>query len=272
MSRVTAPFDDAGTRDNALVSAPARRSTGCWLLWLRADLPRDEARAHWRGPHAEIVKRIPGLDEYRQLHFSADDHGFWPGPTGVGTAVPADWRPDGMPEVAYARALPSPRAFPAAARFVFPDESNAFDRVLAHVTAPGGGRWFRSGYGAPVGARAAVLIRRRPRLHPTAFGSFVHHTLGAALDRADGTLELRTHVFLPYSRLAWPTPGVAHDNPPHRRYHAAIVLGAADRAAVDAVLSSPEVRATQDAQAAHCLALHAYAVEETVSVVEGEGG
>jgi hypothetical protein len=250
------------------MSTPISKTTGCWLLWLRADLARDEARAHWRGPHADLVERIPGIDEYRQLHFSADDHGFWPAPSGIGSSVPADWRPDGMPEVAYAGVLPSPMSLPAAVRLVFPDEANAFDRVLAHATAPRGGRWFRSGHDLQVGARAAVLIRRRPGVRFRAFGSFVHDVLGAALDRAPGALEVRTHVFLPYSRFAWPTPGVAHDNPPQRRYHAALVVGAADRRALDALLGSDEVRSTDAAQAERCLALHAYAVEETVAVVQ----
>src|SRR3954447_22530824 len=141
---------------------PSSKSTGCWLLWFRGDLAREEAKAYWRDPHARLVRRVPGIDEYRQLHFSADDHGFWPGPRGVGCAVPPDWRPDGMPEVAYQGVLPSPRALPAALRYVFPDEANAFDRVLAHLAVPRGGRWFQSGQDLDVGARAAVLIRRRP--------------------------------------------------------------------------------------------------------------
>jgi hypothetical protein len=102
-----------------------------------------------------------------------------------------------------------------------------------------------------------------------AFRSFVHDVLGASLACAPGTVELRTHVFLPYFRLGWPTPGVAHNNPGHRRYHSAVVLGAADRTALDDVLRSGELGATHDAQAKHCLALHAYAVQETVTVVEG---
>jgi hypothetical protein len=214
------------------------------------------------------VAQVPGIDEYRQLHFSAEDHGFWPGPPRIGTAVPPEWRVDGMPEVAFSRGLPSASAFAAAIRFVFPDECNAFDRVLAHVTGPGGGRWFRSGQGAVVGARVAVLIRRRPGVGLGAFRSFVHDVLGASLARAAGTVELRTHVFLPYVRMGWPTPGVAHDNPAHRRYHGAVVLGAADRTALDNLLDSGELNATHDAQATHCLALHAYAVQETVSVLE----
>ena len=239
------------------------------MLWLRADLARDEALAYWRGPHARCVAQVPGIDEYRQLYFSAEDHGFWRGPPHIGTAVPPQWRVDGMPEVAFSRALPSVSSLAAALRFVFPDECNAFDRVLAHVTGPGGGRWFRSGDGALVGARAVILIRRRPDVRLGAFRSFVHDVLGASLARASGTVELRTHAFLPYFRLGWPTPGVAHDNPAHRRYHGAVVLGAADRTALDDVLRSGELSATQDAQAKHCLALHAYAVQETVAVLEG---
>ena len=83
----------------------------------------------------------------------------------------------------------------------------------------------------------------------------------------DTPLELRTHAFLPYTEALWWTPGVAHDNPPHRRYHAAIVLGAANRGALDATIASPEVTVTQDDQAANCLALHTYAVDNTYAVV-----
>ena len=36
---------------------------------------------------------------------------------------------------------------------------------------------------------------------------------------------------------------------------------------IDAIIASPEVTATRDAQAAHCLALHAYAVDNTYTVV-----
>jgi hypothetical protein len=174
-----------------------------------------------------------------------------------------------MPEVVFASGLPSPRSLLAAFRFVFPDESNAFDRVLGHVTGPGGGRLFTGDRSADVGARAAVLIRRRPGVRLGAFRAFVHDVLGETLARAPQTLELHTHAFLPYSRFAWPTPAVAHDNPPHRRYHGAVVLGAASRQELDELLRSPELRETQDAQAHHCVALHAYAVEETVVVVEG---
>lgn len=245
---------------------PTRRSTGCWLLWLRADLDRERARAYWRGPHAQHVARVPGVDEYRQHHFSIDDNGFWPAAPEVGTSIPRDWRIDGMPEVAFAGVLGGLKGLSPRTLAVFRDEANAFDRVLCNLTGPRGGRWFRAG-GDDVAARAVVLARRRPGVRARAFAAFVHDILGAALDRTPGILELRTHVFLPYTAALWPTPGVAHDNPPHRRYHAAIVIGGSDRDALDRILMADELRATVDAQSAHCLALHAYAVEETVAVV-----
>jgi hypothetical protein len=247
----------------------AAQSTGCWLLWLRADLPREQARDYWRGPHARRVSQVPGIDEYRQLHFSEHDHGFWRGPDDLATSTPGDWRIDGMPEVTYARTVPSPKMLLTAVRLVFRDEANAFDRVLAHLSGPNGGRWFSPPRQGPVGARAVILLRRRPGVRLAAFRSFVHEVLGGALALAPGATELRTHAFLPYSKLAWPTPGVAHDNPPHRRYHGAIVVGADDRASLDEVLAAPELERTHPAQSSHCLAVHAYAVEETVAVVQG---
>jgi hypothetical protein len=245
---------------------PVRRTTGCWLQWLRADLPREDALGYWRGPHARLVAEVPHIDEYRQHHFSPEDHGFWPEAPGIGTTVPPDWRIDGMPEVAFASALAPIKALGRRVWAVYQDESRFIDRILANLTGPGGGRWFRSGQDG-IGARVVVLIRRRRDVRFPRFKSFVHGVLGSALDRAPGTMELRTHVFLPYTKAVWWTPGVAHDNPSHRRYHAAIVLGAGDRRTVDAIIGSPEVTATRDAQAAHCLALHAYAVDNTYTVV-----
>jgi hypothetical protein len=174
---------------------------------------------------------------------------------------------DGMPEVAFAGPLAPLRGLGPKLWAVYRDESKFIDRILANLTGPGGGRWFRSGHDEGVGVRAVVLVRRRGDVRFTAFRSFIHGVLGPALDREPGTLELRTHVFLPYVKAVWWTPGVAHDNPPHRRYHGAVVVGAADRDALDAIVASPEVTATQDAQAAHCLALHAYAVDDTYTFV-----
>lgn len=134
---------------------------------------------------------------------------------------------------------------PSAAQFCeisdpirFPDECNILDRTLAHATGPAGGRWHLSHETAGVGARAVVSIRRRPGLRRGAFRSFVHDGLGASLARSPHTTEVRTHVFLPYLGLAWPTPGVAHDDPPHRRHHAAILIGAADRLQLERGLGS----------------------------------
>lgn len=246
---------------------PVPRNTGCWLLWLRADLPREDGLAYWHGPHARLVAEIPHIDEYRQHHVSPEDHGFWPGPSGVGTSVPPDWRIDGMTEVAFADALAPLRGLGRRVWAVHRDESRFTERTLANMSGPRGGRWFRSGHDEEAGVRVVALIRRRRDVRFTAFRSFVHEVLGSALDRAPGTMELRTHVFLPSTKAVWWTPGVAHDNPTHRRYHAAIVLGAANRRTVDAIIASPQVSATWDAQVMHCLALHAYAVDNTYTVI-----
>lgn len=251
--------------DEPTSSAPVPRTTACWLLWTRADLPREQAMTYWAGPHRVLVSRMKHLDEYRQLHFSATDHGFWPGPPGIGTAVPTDWRIDGMPEVTFESALAPLKSTlsPSELWAIYQDESKAFDRMLCNPTGPNGGRWFRSSEDVDVGARTVVLVRRRRDVRFSDFRRFIHGVLGAALDHTPGVLELRTHSFLPYTKLVWWTPGVAHENPTQRRYHAAVVLGAADREALDRILGSPELAATRQAQADHCLALHAYSVDGT---------
>jgi hypothetical protein len=242
-------------------------TTGCFTLWFRSDLTREEASEYWSGPHGDIVAGIPGAAEYLQHHLSATDHGFWPVPKGVGATVPPDWRIDGMPE---ARLLGGGSAFRlrtmSSMRAVFLDEQNAFQRVLRQMSGPRRGRWWTGPYDRSVEQRGVVLLRSRKGLRPGAFQRFLHDTLGAALLSA-GARELRTHAFRPGSRFMHWTPGVAHDDPAHRRYAGAVVIGAEDRGQLDALLAAPALRATDAAQAEHCVAIHAYAVDRTVPVV-----
>src|SRR4051794_12865411 len=52
---------DAGAQcstggENGWMPTPSSKSTGCWLLWFRGDLAREEAKAYWRDPHARLVR------------------------------------------------------------------------------------------------------------------------------------------------------------------------------------------------------------------------
>ena len=174
------------------------------FLWLRPDLSRQEARAYWAGPHSQLAARIPGLHEYRQHHFTADSPGAWPALDGVETVIPDDQRIDGMPEVTFEHVW-SPLMGGKQGKKVRQDERNVFARTILHITGPGGGRWFKTGYGARVGARVVVLLRRRKRGRK-AFKRFIQDVLGPSLDAAPGVIELRTQTFLPFSkrrRLSW---------------------------------------------------------------------
>jgi hypothetical protein len=67
--------------------------------------------------------------------------------------------------------------------------------------------------------------------------------------------------------MAHNTFGVSHRNPPHRRYHGAVVLGTATRAHVEDLIPSPEVAAAVEGQHLTCTAVHAFGVERTVPVI-----
>jgi hypothetical protein len=67
--------------------------------------------------------------------------------------------------------------------------------------------------------------------------------------------------------MAHTTFGVSHKNPPHRRYHGAVVFGTAARADVDDVIASPDVTAAVKDQHLTCTAVHAFSVDRTVPVI-----
>ena len=245
-----------------MTGAGATTTSACSvLLWLRPDLPREQARAYWAGAHAQLAAQTHGVLEYRQLHFSAESSVVWPALEGVQTAIDEARRVDGTPEVTFVRAWSPLIGGPVVER-VRRDERKVFARTLFHLTGPGGARWFRSGYGATIGARAVLLIRRRERA--VGFKPFVHGALGPALDRCAGVAELRTQTFLPFVKAAWNTPGVQHDYPRDERFQALIVVGAADRDALEHALATVNRELAGELQR-RVAAIQAYEVEDALT-------
>lgn len=246
-----------------------RTSSALYPVSLRDDMPREIATAYWAGPHAEIVRRHPHIREYIQRQFSPSGHGYWPETPRVGTLIAPQWRVDGFAEVRLRSLTVAALTTPMHMREVFLDEQNVFRRVLCHLTGPRGGRWWTTGHDDAVAHRTAVLLRRRRGVSGRAFRRFVHEELGPALHAA-GAADLRTYTFLPYTPLAHMTPGVSHDNPVHRRYHGALVIGATSRDHLVELFASPRVSAVIDAQDRVLTAAHAYTVERSVAVIGTE--
>jgi len=250
-------------------SYPTKTTSFLGLLMLREDLTRDAATTYWSTTHGEIVKRsIPGLAEYIQRHFSPTDHSFWPATQTVGTQVPAHWRIDGYAETTF-KSVAAILTAPLCMRDVFYDEQNVFARVLGHPTAPGGGRWWTDGHDDTVSHRVALLLRRRRGVTRTAFRQFLYDRIAPAL-LAAGARDLRAYAFLPWSRLAHFTPGVAHDNPIEQRYNGLVSFGLDDRAAVDALLTTPEIAGVIAEQHTALTAVHAFTIERSVPVIRPE--
>ena len=175
---------------------------------------------------------------------------------------------DGLPEVTFENAA-SPLKGLRSRKAIFEDEAKVFARTIMYATGPGGGRWWRPGDDEAVGFRTVVMLRRRDDVGFWAFRRWVNDALGRALADVPDLLEVRTQAFLPYVKQLWSTPGVAHDEPPEWRYHASVVLGSPDRAALDAALAAGPIAATRDGQRDRCSAIHAYAVANTYVLRRG---
>ncbi len=232
------------------------------LLWMRDDLPREEALAYWRGPHSQLVARSPGFREYRQHHFAADSAGLWPAVDGVETVIPDDRRIDGAPEVTFTSALAMVRPNPQNAK-IKADELNVFGRTLLHVTGPSGARWSATSPGAEIGFRTVVLLRARADVPRPAFDDFLNEYLAPLAAGLPGVLEVRSQAFLPWRAKMWDTPGVAHDNPPEHQFHGCLILGARDLDDLLRALDSPAMAGTAPEQVRHLAAAHAYEVAAT---------
>jgi hypothetical protein len=237
-------------------------------LMMRTDLPKEIILDHWQNGHADKVSKLPNLVEYNQLVFSPDDHGFWPTSGLVGGDIPPDWQLDGAAELRFGSAMAMVSNGFLHGGEIFRDEQNIFHRVIGQVTIPWGGRWWTDGLDTSFDARVAVLFRRRKGTGLSGFRHFLYNSLGPVLNAA-GARDLRAYAHFPYTGLENRSLGVNHGNPVQFAYHGSVFFGAENRDAVTEILASPEVTAVIGGQERYFTAVHAYAVEQTVSVVRG---
>ena len=245
-----------------LPSTGPRRSmtSASLLLRMRSDHAGDPGLAYWRGTHAQRVARMSRLHEYRQHHFSDDGNSVRPVIEGVETAIPPGQRVDGMDELIFAGRWPSAR--PTRRGLVPEDEATAFAHAVLCRTRPGAAHWFGTRTEGEATARAVLLVRRRPDRPPRLLADAVHR-VAAALASVTGVLEVRTQVFAPLPGPAT-AAGSEGDAPGIPAFHAAVIVGARDRAALDALMTGERVPALGPALREAAVAVHVYPVATTL--------
>jgi hypothetical protein len=242
--------------------------TSSILLWMRTDQPRQKGMDHWKGPHSGIIAASPGLEEYRQIHLAEVNAGLWPAFEGIQTHIPGERRADGVAEVTFQSIL-APLKGRAQTKLAYKDEINVFRRTLLYAGLPGTSRWYDvAGPPDPVGARAAVYLRRREGASGRDFRKVVDNGLVPTLVGTGVLKELRTQTFLPWNEKTWDTPHVAHDNPPGQRFHASVVLGFADTSARAAFFQGPGTQHLSQILAPVVSAIHAYDVSAALAFVK----
>jgi hypothetical protein len=238
------------------------------LLWIKSERARQDGMDYWKGPHSQIIAATPGLDEYRQIHINEHNPGSWPAIAGVETKIPADRRVDGVAEVTFQSVL-SPLLGRKQTSMAFADEVNVFRRTLLYAGVPGWSHWYNvGGSAANVGARSLIYLRRKPTVGAGAFRAFLHNEFVPALAAIGGLTELRTQAFLPWAKILWNTPKVAHDNPRDQQFHASLILGFADAQARAAFYASVDVAHLSSKLAEQLAAIHAYDVSAALTYVE----
>lgn len=246
---------------------PIRTLSAIYPVRFRADLPREVADTYWAGTHAELVKQGGHIFEYNQLHLSENDHGYWPATPTVGTH-PADlFRWDGVTEVRLRNIIEMARAAYGMLDTIFHDEQNVFDNVLGHVCGPRGATWWTDRHDPAVDHRTLLLLRRRRGVPVRKFRVFVHERFGPAL-QASGGLDVRTYSFVPMTGVTHRTPGPLHSYPPSHHHDGAVVFGLPKRDDFDRLVAQREMKDLIADQAAALTAVHAYAVDRTVPVIE----
>ena len=223
---------------------------------------------YWKGPHSKIISATPGMEEYRQIHLAENNPGLWPAIGGVETVIPAARRIDGVAEVTFTSVL-SPLRGRKQTRLAYKDEVNVFRRTLLYAGLPYSAHWYDvDGPGEKVEARSLIYLRRREGVKTRAFRRFLTDELVPALVKTGALRELRTQVFMPWTKRLWDTPNVAHDNPADQRFHASLILGFTDSDALRAFFTSGDVATLSSKLSEYVSAVHAYQVSEALTFVK----
>lgn len=74
---------------------------------------------------------------------------------------------------------------------------------------------------------------------------------------------------MPWSEKLWDTPNVAHGNPTEAQFHASLLLGMSDAAALRAFFSGGALAALAGTLPDYISAVHAYEVSAALTYVRG---
>ncbi len=194
------------------------------LLWMRKDKPREESMNYWKGPHSKIISASPELLEYRQHHLSEIEYGFWPKEKGLNTDIIIDRKIDGVAEVSYQR-ITSPLLGNKQTKLAFKDEINLFRRTLMHIGLPWSSKWWYTKSNSETEIRDFIFIQRNAKISKGKFKKYINTKMAEMILESDGITELRSQVYLPWNKLTWNTPNVAHDNPKEHQINASYIIG-----------------------------------------------
>lgn len=238
------------------------------LLWMRTDKPRQAGMDRWKGPHSKIISANKGLEEYRQIHVLETNPGLWPAINGVETRIPIDRKLDGIADVTLKNVFSLFRG-KKQNKLAYADEVNLFKRTILYVALGKNSRWYAlNPDNQPIQARSIVFFRIKEGVAEKDFNAFINQELTPRLANTGVLNELRTKVYMPWKQKQWDTPNVAHDNPKEAQFQASIMLGFADKKAMDDFFNGRAVKQLADKLAVYTSAVHAYEIAQTLTYVK----
>lgn len=238
------------------------------LLWVRTDKARKEGMDRWKGPHARIISATKGMEEYRQIHLAESNPGLWPAIDGVETAIPYDRKIDGVADVTLKNIFSLFRG-KKQTRLAYKDEVNLFKRTLLYAALPKWSRWYEvAAPGEKIEARSIVFFRIKEGVKEDDFKKFIGEELAPELANTGVLNELRSKAYMHWKQKQWDTPNVAHDNSKEVQFQASLMLGFANKNAMDTFFKGGAVKKLSDRLSVFCSAVHAYEIAETLTFVE----
>lgn len=231
----------------------------------RRAVPPELFFEYWVNAHAgQIASRLPGIHNLRLHELSYEAGMRWPRVPAVAFELPEEDRFDGIPEPAFA-SEEGLQQFLAAMAPLMEDEANIFEETIAYQSFGESSRTFidrTDGDGGRGLLRFLLFLQARDDVPVDAFRRFLTDELAPRLAAADQVLMVRLHLFERYTDDygGLDARGLSHAKPPEKQYQAMCEIVFRDGLGLGEFARSAAWTGTQDRQAEHIRACHAFGV------------
>ncbi|MFB2922006.1 MULTISPECIES: nuclear transport factor 2 family protein [Aerosakkonema] len=215
------------------------------LLWKRKGITLELFDNYWKDVHGPVCARLPGQNQYWQLHLANNEGGLWPTVEGIEQICANEDQFNGIAELTFQTDADRQTWFKAAA-ILMDDEHNLFSKAIGYNTSYGNSKTYVDSIptGDPNGDQGLlkfhVQVKKSDTASVDAFRQYMQNSFAPAVASSDAVLKFRMHLFEEVDNSRPDAAGVVHSESPEKQYQAAFEIAFSNSLEMEKFFASSE--------------------------------